>query len=297
MNAHYKSFLKKINWLLAGLLTVLGFGAVGCDKMYPAEYGTPHATYALKGKVIDEQNRPIPHIQVQVQPAEDAANPSWYAPVDTVYTDEQGNFAWERNDFIAPPRFQVLSEDPDEDGNGGWFASDTLQIDFSGEKMTGGKGWYEGRAEKEVAITLKKYVDPHTAPYVLYTFYGQVTNEHGVPIPHVLITTDPAYYPETATEEKNDVLRTSVAYYPNAILQEAHYAARTNWNGKYRFSYDRATPAEHVFYASYPLNENNRFEKDSFLINFADIKLYEGQGLIKGKGSQEINFILKEREQ
>ena len=287
MNEHYKNSLRKINWLLGGLLTLLGFGSVGCDKAEPVEYGTPYATYALKGKVVDEQNQPVPHIQVEVQPAEDPAHIAWYYPVDTVYTDEQGNFAWERTDFITPPCFQIIFEDPDEDANRGWFASDTLQVDFSDEKTTEYRGgheghgdlkWYQGRAEKEVFVTLKKYVDPHTAPYVLYTFYGQVTNEMGLPLPNALITTDPAYYPD-------------------AVSTETRYAARTNWNGKYRFSYDQATPTEHVFYASYPLNENNRFEKDSFLINFADIKLYEGQGLIKGKGSQEINFILKERKQ
>lgn len=278
MNECYKSFLKRINWLLAGLLAVLGFGATGCDKMYPVEYGTPHATYALKGKVVDQQNQPVPHVQVQIQPAEEAATPSWYLPVDTVYTDADGNFAWERNDFITSPRFQMISEDTDEEANRGWFASDTLQIDFSDEKMTGGKGWYEGRAEKEVTVTLKKYVDPHTAPYVLYTFYGQVTDEQGNPLPGILITTDPAYYPATLPEERQ-------------------YAARTNWNGKYRFSYDRAASAEHTFYASSPLKENNRFEKDSFLLNFADIKLYGGQGLLVGKGSQEINFRLKEQKQ
>lgn len=276
MNEFYKSFLKRMNWLLAGLLTVLGFGAIGCDKTYPVEYGTPYATYALKGKVVDEQNQPVPHIQVQVQPVDDADPQSWYHPVDTVYTDDSGNFAWERTDFISPPYFRMVSEDPDEEANRGWFASDTVKVDFSGEKMTGGKGWYEGRAEKEVTVTLKKYVDSHTEPYILYTFYGQVTNEQGYPMPDVLITTDPAYSPDT-------------------VSGESSYAARTNFDGKYRFSYDRATLTEHIFYASYPLNESNQFEKDSFLLNFADIQLYDGKGLILGKGSQEINFILKER--
>lgn len=278
MNERYKSFLKRINWLLAGLLTLLGFGSTGCDKMYPLEYGTPHATYALKGKVVDEHNQPVPRVQIRVQPSEDSAEPSWYLPVDTVYTDEEGHFAWERTDFITPPCFEVISEDTDEEANRGWFASDTLQIDFSEAKLTGGEGWYEGRAEKEVTVTLKKYVDPHTAPYVLYTFYGQVTDEKGYPLPDILITTDPAYYPDSVPAEKQ-------------------YAARTNRDGKYRFSYDGATPAEHTFYASSPLKENNRFEKDSFLLNFADIKLYGGRGLLIGKGSQEINFILKEQKQ
>lgn len=276
MNALYKHFLKRINWLLAGLLTLLGFGQMGCDKMYPVEYGTPHATYALKGKVVDEQDRPIPRIQVQIQSRDGLRDPFAYAPVDTVYTDAQGNFAWEV-DFMSPV-FQVTSDDTDEEAGGGWFASDTLEVDFSGEKLTGGEGWYEGRAEKEVKIILKKYVDPHTAPYVLYTFYGQVRDEQGNPLPGVCITTTPSYDAENTPAEKP-------------------YAARTNWAGKYRFSYDTATPTEHVFYAFFPLKENYWFEKDSLILNFADIKLYGGQGLLLGKGSEELNFILKRQEQ
>lgn len=276
MNTLYKHFLKKVNWLLAGLLALLGFGQMGCDKMYPVEYGTPHATYALKGKVVDEQNRPIPRIQVQIQSQDGLRDPFAYAPVDTIYTDEQGNFAWEI-DFFSPV-FQVTSDDTDEEANGGWFDSDTLEVNFSGEELTGGKGWYEGRAEKEVNIILKKYVDPHTTPYVLYTFYGQVTDEQGNPLPGVCITTAPSYYPENTPVEKQ-------------------YAVRTNWAGKYRFSYDAAPPTEHVFYAFFPLNEYNRFEKDSLIFNFADIKLYGGHDLRLGKGSQEINFILKEQAQ
>lgn len=46
--------------------------------------------------------------------------------------------------------------------NGGQFASDTTQVIFDSEELTGGDRWYEGSASKEIKITLKEYVDTHT---------------------------------------------------------------------------------------------------------------------------------------
>ena len=92
-------------------------------------------------------------------------------------------------------KYRFITEDIDEEMNGGQFASDTTQVIFDSEELTGGDGWYEGSASKEIKITLKEYVDTHTEPYALYTIYGKVTDDQGYPLAGVAILTSPAYTP------------------------------------------------------------------------------------------------------
>ena len=51
MGTVYHSILKGFNWILAGLLSLLGFSVTSCGAT--DEYGSPYAEYELKGKVID----------------------------------------------------------------------------------------------------------------------------------------------------------------------------------------------------------------------------------------------------
>ena len=51
-----KAFLKSINWVLLGLIGILGFAVLGCDPEPDPlvdMYGSPHANYSEKSAVVD----------------------------------------------------------------------------------------------------------------------------------------------------------------------------------------------------------------------------------------------------
>ena len=69
MKRFYPHFLNSMNWVLAGLLTLLGFSCSDSDDDgggQVEEYGCPHANYEIKGKVVNRQNNPIPNIQIAI---------------------------------------------------------------------------------------------------------------------------------------------------------------------------------------------------------------------------------------
>ena len=70
MKRFYPHFLNSMNWVLAGLLTLLGFSCSDSDDDgggQVEEYGCPHANYEIKGKVVNRQNNPIPNIQIAIK--------------------------------------------------------------------------------------------------------------------------------------------------------------------------------------------------------------------------------------
>ena len=62
METVYHSILKGFNWILAGLLSLLGFSITSCGAT--DEYGSPYAEYELKGKVTDMNGDPIQGIEI-----------------------------------------------------------------------------------------------------------------------------------------------------------------------------------------------------------------------------------------
>ena len=73
--------------ILLFLISLLGFSMVGCDKPDPepkpssfvSAYGTPRAKFEVKGRVVDENQQPLNHIQITAGHAE-----------NIVYTDSVG---------------------------------------------------------------------------------------------------------------------------------------------------------------------------------------------------------------
>ena len=64
MKALTKHWLRWYNYLLAGILTLLGFS--GCvTEAYP-EYGMPTEPFQVKGKVINAKQQKLPDMQVVV---------------------------------------------------------------------------------------------------------------------------------------------------------------------------------------------------------------------------------------
>jgi len=276
MKRMHLQLLKKANCVLASLLMLLGFSCTDDEGEGPiiCEYGTPYANFQIKGKVVDTNDNPIPNTQIRINRNDARIYPYGWLHTDTVRTDANGEFDWKKTDFPIL-KYRFITEDIDEEMNGGQFASDTTQVIFDSEELTGGDGWYEGSASKEIKITLKEYVDTHTEPYALYTIYGKVTDDQGHPLAGVAILTSPAYTP---------TLEDDLSCFP----------AITDETGRYQFTYDKATAIEHTIYtklSSY-WNDPNACKTDSIIVNFAEIELSQGKGMLMGKGSKEINFQL-----
>ncbi len=144
--------LRRSNSVIRYLLTILGFGAVcsfnGCMYGDPiVEYGTPTATFKVKGTVKSEvTSDAIPNIKVVMRDV-------------TTYTDDQGNFTISTRDFPADQSFLVEFDDIDGAVNGNYQPLDTL-VEFIDPQFLGGSGgWDSGETEKEVNVKLKEKND------------------------------------------------------------------------------------------------------------------------------------------
>lgn len=132
-----RKLLKGTNWLLAAVLGLLGF--TGCDILGGgrAEYGTPHADYTVKGKVVDKETKePIEGIGVKLGPTEYPI-----AQHSSVTTGVTGEFEVTRQGF---PEMDLTLYVDDIDGEeNGAYASESLDIDFSGAEHIGGSGHWD----------------------------------------------------------------------------------------------------------------------------------------------------------
>lgn len=280
MKRLYPYLLKGTNWVLAGLLTLLGFSCssdLDNDDDLICEYGSPHANYEIKGKVTDRLNNSIPNIQIELR---DSVPSRGWAHCDTIYTNSAGEFVWQTGEFPGMT-FKLTAIDTDDESNGGLFARDTSFVSFKNAKYVGGDGrWNSGTATMEPLIVMDKYVDTHKAPYALYTIYGKVVDNDNYPVPGVVIRTTPSYLPEGS---EKDLSRLVI----------------TNEHGMYSFTYDlpqEQDPAdEYTVHASYMegLWSNRSFKEVSATFNFEDIELSGGKGMLTGKGSKEVNFSIK----
>jgi len=161
MKTSRREFIKSMNRVIAGVITMLGFA--GCDKIGAKEYGTPHADYTVKGTVVNKANgKPIEGIRVGYG-TEPIAVPMYgviptpYVPKVSVTTNAKGEFKLTDNfyagDYLTEdgkPILPVYVDDIDGEENG-LFQSEYLQVDFSNAERSGKpKGWYKG----EYTVTL-----------------------------------------------------------------------------------------------------------------------------------------------
>ena len=135
-------------WLLNSILLLLGFSS--CDSNGSEMYGTPYATYSLKGKVVDAQKQPIPDIEVKIKIGNGGV---YYNPIASLKTNSSGEFVFKEN-LTAEGKFRLVARDADGAANGS-FKSDS--IDITTDKPSGGDGWFRGTTSKEdIVITLQK---------------------------------------------------------------------------------------------------------------------------------------------
>lgn len=158
MKKLYPHLLNGANWVLAGLLTLLGYSCSsdGDDEIL-CEYGSPHASYEIKGKVVDEAGKTIPNIRITLP--KDTNQNYFYMLKDTLKTDEQGEFkaSIEFTSFGEDVTFKIKAEDIDGIENGGQFEDIITDVPFKKKDLTGGdNSWNAGNAQKEVTITMER---------------------------------------------------------------------------------------------------------------------------------------------
>jgi len=144
--------LKKYNLLIAFLLSILGFGASCTKSKIPSggiEYGSPHATFKVYGKVTSENGINIPAIRVIMK------SEQLYPLPDTVISDYYGNYEVKVSDFPTDHNFTIEFEDIDGPAHGTYQAKDTV-VKFINPVFEGGESWYKGETSKEMNIKLKE---------------------------------------------------------------------------------------------------------------------------------------------
>ena len=130
----------------AWLLCLIGFGgAVACSQgMVADEYGSPYASYEVKGKVTDQQGEPIQGIKV-------ICDAIYRQPV---YTGSDGSYELYGNGFPRE-KIQVSFEDVDGEENGGAFAGKTVVAETVHLQEGDGNwdfGVYEAEANAELSL-------------------------------------------------------------------------------------------------------------------------------------------------
>lgn len=151
-------FNRWYNAVLTALLSMLGYGCSSTEEpldMYgpPVEYGTPHADYIIKGRVMDESGTPVQGIKTSLRKVDKVRA---YG-IDSVQTNASGNYQLKHTGW-QNQYYKVIAEDVDGEANGGEFLSDTLDIDYDkAVKTKDGDGkWYLGTYEITQDVKLKK---------------------------------------------------------------------------------------------------------------------------------------------
>lgn len=132
--------------LIGFLFALLGFGVVGCMRV---EYGTPHVSFSLSARVVDEAGKPIEGIEARVA--------SEYRDEGIPFENRTGvsNYLGEIDAVSGTmwPGFDhgVIFLDPDGEANGGKFESKF--VDISGlitQTEEGSGSWYGGAFNAEL---------------------------------------------------------------------------------------------------------------------------------------------------
>ena len=153
MGTVYHSILKGFNWILAGLLSLLGFSVTSCGAT--DEYGSPYAEYELKGKVTNMNGDPIQGIELNYGGIYNNVLFSSY--ISEMYkspqTQKDGSYDIKFED--SPMGIvRIIAKDIDRPENGS-FETDSIDVKIEG--FEGGKSWLHGKAEVNIPdIKLKE---------------------------------------------------------------------------------------------------------------------------------------------
>ena len=137
--------MKRLLYILLGLL-----GLTSCDHFGMAEYGTPHVSFSLKARVVDEAGNPIQGIEVRT---EEGARFEY----NTGFSDYEGNIDAYGGYFwpgVQNQKMQFI--DVDGEANGGEFETLTVQIENLTQTEEGDGNWYNGAYTADMGtVTMK----------------------------------------------------------------------------------------------------------------------------------------------
>ena len=158
METSRRTFIKNMNWALAGIIGMLGF--TDCEKTESRiEYGSPYADYTVKGTVVNKTTgKPIEGIRVgyfpEVWSDEYGTSPEYYyGPKKYVITNAKGEYKLSERSYHGYPK-HIYGEDIDGEKNGS-LQSKQLQIDFKDAVHSGkSKNWYDGEYTVTVNVEL-----------------------------------------------------------------------------------------------------------------------------------------------
>jgi len=141
-------------WLYSFFMTLLGFGTA-CDKSgnMPAEYGTPHASLTIKGKVTNPSGEGLSTIRVAVDRADQSVP---WAVKDTVWTNQTGEYSTKTFSSLPSLKYSLIFEDT-EGAEGSAYLSRTVYVEIArGDYKNGDNNWYLGEAIKTVDVVLER---------------------------------------------------------------------------------------------------------------------------------------------
>ena len=133
---------KSIGYILSLLGISSAFIFNSCIIRY--EYGSPHATFKVNGKVTSETGEAIKEIKVIMS-------------YDSTRTAANGDFNIEIDDSPMDQAYKVQFIDEDGTQNGGEFAALDTVVKFTDPKFENGDGdWFSGTTSKIVNVKLRK---------------------------------------------------------------------------------------------------------------------------------------------
>jgi len=137
------------------LLTLLGFSSVYSqnEESRPLmKYGVPHATFQIKGKVVNALGRPIKGVQVIIKNEEKGIE-------ERVISGKGGRFEYSENVFPSELTYLIQVEDIDGKKNKGDYeaANQIVNVEKSDYKDTKDP-WDRGVVLKEKTIVMTKKI-------------------------------------------------------------------------------------------------------------------------------------------
>lgn len=117
--------------LLKYILLMLGFSTTSCYALYAA----PSVDYTVKGRVTDNEGKPVKGISVEYR-AYNNDDCEAAAPSTTVYSDDKGKFFIQKVEYDFELHQELIFSDVDGEENGGQFASTVVGLTFSEKDIT-----------------------------------------------------------------------------------------------------------------------------------------------------------------
>jgi len=144
--------LTRFNALLTFLLGLLGFGLTDCAKKYgvPVEYGVPHATLEVNGKVTGEDAEPLENIRVVANYKFQDSKESLF---EDVFTDENGNYQIGRIVIMPRDSIDIIATD-----TSGVYDADSVRVGVTYDRSNVSEGdrWNKGAGVVYHDFQLKK---------------------------------------------------------------------------------------------------------------------------------------------